>query len=70
MGNFVAGIELIRQLINALEDSTGDHRSIEALHIKDLYSLERALLEVKHLDLDACLDGKRQSNVSRQSTRS
>ena len=52
VGDFVAGIELIRQLINALEDSAGSSAEYREL-IKELYSLERALLEVKHLDLDA-----------------
>ena len=52
VGDFVAGIELIRQLINALEDSAGSSSKYREL-IKELYSLERALLEVKHLELDA-----------------
>ena len=52
VGDFVAGIELIRQLINALEDSAGSSSEYREL-IKELYSLERALLEVKHLELDA-----------------
>ena len=52
VGDFVAGIELIRQLINALEDSAGSSSEYRDL-IKELYSLERALLEVKHLDLNA-----------------
>ena len=52
VGDFVAGIELIRQLINALEDSAGSSSKYREL-FKELYSLERALLEVKHLELDA-----------------
>ena len=51
VGDFVAGIELIRQLIKALEDTAGSSAEYRGL-IKELYSLERALLEVKHLDLD------------------
>ena len=51
VGDFVAGIQLIRQLISALEDSAGSSAEYRGL-IKELYSLERALLEVKHLDLD------------------
>ena len=51
VGDFVAGIQLIRQLISALEDSAGSSAEYRGL-IKELYSLERALLEVKHLDLN------------------
>ncbi len=50
-GDFVSGINLIRELIKALEDSAGSSAEYRDL-IKELYSLERALLEVKHLDLD------------------
>ncbi len=51
VGDFVAGINLVRELIKALEDSAGSSAEYLAL-IKELYSLERALLEVKHLNLD------------------
>lgn len=44
-GVLVAGIQ---QVTNALEDSAAEFRVL----ITELYSLERALLEVKHLDLD------------------
>ena len=50
VGDFIAGINLIRQLINALEDSAGSTSEYREL-IKELYSLERALIEVKHLEL-------------------
>ncbi len=51
VGDFVAGINLGRELIKALGDSAGSSAEYLAL-IKELYSLERALLEVKHLNLD------------------
>ena len=51
VGDFVASIELVRQLIKALEDTAGSSAEYRGL-IKELYSLERALLEVKSLDLD------------------
>lgn len=51
IGDFVSGINLIRELIKALEDSAGSSAEYREL-IKELYSLERALIEVKHLDFD------------------
>ena len=51
VGDFVSGINLVRELIKALEDSAGSSAEYRDL-IKELYSLERALIEVKHLDLD------------------
>ncbi len=51
VGDFFSGINLIRELIKALEDSAGSSAEYRDL-IKELYSLERALLEVKHLDLE------------------
>jgi len=51
VGDFVSGINLIRELTKALEDSAGSAAEYREL-IKELYSLERALLEVKALDLD------------------
>ncbi len=51
VGDFVSGINLIRELIKALEDSAGSSAEYRHL-IQELYSLERALLEVKHLDLE------------------
>ena len=46
--DFIAGIKLIADLIKALEESTG--ASAEYCHlIKELYSLERALVAIKHL---------------------
>lgn len=51
VSDFVSGVNLVRDLIKALEDSAGSSAEYRDL-IKELYSLERALLEVKHLDLD------------------
>lgn len=51
VGDFVSGINLIRELIKALEDSAGSSAEYRDL-IKQLYILERALLEVKHLGID------------------
>jgi hypothetical protein len=50
VGDFVDGIELTRQLINALKSSAGSAKEYQDL-IHELYSLERALLEVKHLQV-------------------
>ena len=51
VGDFVSGINLIRELIKALEDSAGSSAEYRHL-IQEIYGLERALLEVKHLDLE------------------
>ena len=51
VGDFINGISLIKELINALEDSAGSSSEYREL-IKELYSLERALVEVKHLNLN------------------
>lgn len=51
VGDFLSGINLIREIIKALEDSAGSSAEYREL-IKGLYSLERALLEVKALNLD------------------
>lgn len=50
VGDFVDGIELIRQACNALKSSAGSSKEYQDL-IHELYSLERSLLEVKHLDV-------------------
>jgi hypothetical protein len=49
-GDFVDGIELIRQLINAVKDGAGSSREYQDL-VHELYSLERALLEVKQVQI-------------------
>ena len=54
VGDFISGLELIRQLIKALEDSSGSSKEYRDL-IRELYALERALLEVKHLNVDESL---------------
>lgn len=51
VGDFISGINLIRELIKALEDSAGSSSEYREL-FKELYALERALLEVKSLDVD------------------
>ena len=50
-GDFVSGINLVREILKALEDSAGSSSEYRGL-IKELYALERVLLEVKHLDLE------------------
>lgn len=50
-GDFVAGILLVKDLINALQESKGgkaDYRNL----MNDLYSLERALVAIKNLSLE------------------
>ena len=54
VGDFVGGIELVRQLINALKSSAGSSKEYQDL-IHELYSLERSLLEVKHLQVNEAL---------------
>jgi len=68
VGDFVSGISLIGELIKVLEDSAGSSAQYREL-IKELYSLERALLEVKALDLDE-MQHSQQGSVSRRSMRS
>lgn len=51
VSDFIAGINLIRELIKALEDSAGSSSEYREL-VKELYRLERALIEVKQLNLD------------------
>src|ERR1700761_7754139 len=54
MGDFVAGIALIRDLIKALEDGAGSGVEYREL-IRELFGLERALLEVKQLAVPEAL---------------
>jgi len=49
-GDFIAGINLVQELIKALNDSRGSSKEYLEL-IAELRSLETALLEVKTLDL-------------------
>ena len=53
-GDFVSGICLIRDLIQALEGSAGSGQEYRDL-IKELYSLERALLTVYELKVNESL---------------
>jgi hypothetical protein len=48
--DFIAGISLVQELINALNDSRGSSKEYLEL-IAELRTLETALLEVKTLDL-------------------
>jgi hypothetical protein len=50
VGDFVSTIELVHDMIEALKDSTGSSASFQGL-IRELYSLERALLVVKALKI-------------------
>ncbi|KAF2093426.1 hypothetical protein NA57DRAFT_48297 [Rhizodiscina lignyota] len=50
VGDFVDGIELVRQLINALKRGSGSSKEYQDL-IHELFHLERSLLEVKHLQV-------------------
>jgi hypothetical protein len=49
--DFVAGISLVKDLIQALQDSKGSSKEYLEL-ITELRSLETALIEVKSLDLE------------------
>jgi hypothetical protein len=53
-GDFKTGLDLIRKLIKALEDGAGSSNDYRDL-IRELYSLERALLEVKQIVVDESL---------------
>ncbi|KAN0089507.1 hypothetical protein V8E51_019767 [Hyaloscypha variabilis] len=48
VGDFIAGIQLVRDVITSLQASSGSSSAYKAL-IMELFSLERALLEVKAL---------------------
>ena len=58
VGDFIATIGLVRDVINALSSSGGASASYQEL-IQELYSLERALLRVKQLQLDESLEGEK-----------
>lgn len=51
VGDFIAGIELVHDLIKALKESEGSSAEFIEL-MRELYSLERALLQVKALKLE------------------
>jgi hypothetical protein len=50
-GDFIAAIELVATVIDALRDS-GDSSSEYRELVRQLYTLETALLQVKRLDID------------------
>ena len=54
VGDFFGGVEFIRQLIKALDDGSGASKEYNDL-IRELYFLERALLDVKRLDVNDAL---------------
>jgi hypothetical protein len=51
-GDFINGINLVKNLIEALHESRGSSQEFVEV-INDLYSLERALLEVKTMQFSA-----------------
>jgi hypothetical protein len=52
VGDFINGINLIKELIDALNESRGSSQEFIEV-INELYSLERALLEVKTLQFSS-----------------
>jgi hypothetical protein len=52
-GDFIAGIQLVRDVIASLQSSAGSASEYQAL-IYELFTLERALLEVKSLRFEDC----------------
>jgi hypothetical protein len=50
VGDIISGISLIRDLIKALEDGAGSGQEYRGL-IGELYGLEKAILQVKQLDI-------------------
>lgn len=57
-GDFIAAINLVRDLVKALHDSNGSSREYREL-IRELHSLETVLLEVKAFDLEVEQRAKR-----------
>jgi chromosome segregation ATPase len=58
VGDFISSLSLVRDLIKALEQGAGSAQEYRDL-IRELYSLERALLEVKHLNVDESLQHRK-----------
>jgi hypothetical protein len=54
VGDFISGIVLVRNIFEALQDSRGASAEFRET-IQQLYSLERSLLAVKHLQVDDSL---------------
>ncbi|KAK4234844.1 hypothetical protein C8A03DRAFT_37338 [Achaetomium macrosporum] len=55
VGDFLATIELVHDLAVALSDSRGSRAKFRGL-VQELYSLERAMIEIKNLQLPAGLE--------------
>jgi hypothetical protein len=53
VGDFIAGIQLVRDVITSLQSGAGSVLEYQTL-IYELFTLERALLEVKSLRFDYC----------------
>lgn len=51
LGDFIAGLKLVKDLVEALNDSVGAKPSYQRL-IAELVNLERALTEVRSLQVD------------------
>jgi hypothetical protein len=54
VGDFISGLNFVRELIKALKDSTGSRKDYCEL-ISELESLERALIQVKDVKVDVVL---------------
>jgi hypothetical protein len=52
VGDFISAIQLVSDVVQALKDSAGSSSHFVEL-IRELYSLERALLEVKNLSVSS-----------------
>ena len=55
VGDFLAAIELVHDLAVALSESRGSGPAFQAL-IQELYSLERAMIEIKNLQVSTSLE--------------
>lgn len=53
VGDFIAGLQLVREVISSLQSSAGSVLEYHTL-ISELFTLERALLEVKALRYEDC----------------
>ena len=54
VGDFIAALELVATVIDAIRNSGVANTEYREL-LRQLYSLETALLQVKRLDIDDCL---------------
>jgi Fungal N-terminal domain of STAND proteins len=53
VGDFISGIQLVREVISSLQSSAGSALEYRTL-IYELFALERALLEVKAIKFEDC----------------